>query len=205
MSLELELEAAGGCELLLWLLDPEVEPAAVPVDVEDDVPLCEFTSLELLEVVGGSELPVLELVAGGWLPCGNVLCVEPVVLLVPVVSLVEPVVEVDAAGGCELELELWVELGVALWVELCVALCPAPLDVLVPLMSFELVAVAPVAEPAVPDAAVVSDCGMAEPEPLHDDERSRTLFTFRVPPFELLPAFEVAEAEDPLLWAELVL
>jgi len=59
-------------------------------------------SLELLEVVGGSELPVLlELDAGGWLLCGNVLCDELVLfeLLAPVVSFVDPVVELDALGG----------------------------------------------------------------------------------------------------------
>src|SRR5438270_1581524 len=91
-SLEVEAPELGGTELLL--LCAPVEPVA------DE--LCELLiSLELLEVVGGKELPVLlELEAGGWLLCGKVLCEEPLCeepvpfeLLVPVVSLLEPAVE----------------------------------------------------------------------------------------------------------------
>jgi hypothetical protein len=148
MSLEL-LEVAGGTELLL--LCAPVEPVAedpVEVPVEDEDELCELLiSLELLEVVGGKELPVLlELEAGGWLLCGKVLCEEPVPfeLLVPVVSLVEPLVELEAVGGRVLCDELWPVLAAPVWSDCGIAEVPLePLQVSEMCCRFETVNVWP--------------------------------------------------------------
>lgn len=181
-------------------------------------------SLELLDVVGGSELPVLlELEAGGWLLCGKLLCDEPVPveLLVPVVSLVEPAFEPDVAPEVEPLIapapvfELPVELealgGRVLCVELWLVLLEEPVVLepwlALPVTSLELEP-AP-AEPTEPleDAAapVTSDCGIAdEPELLQFDEISRTLLTFSVPPLLLPLLLAEAEADDPLLCVELV-